>query len=206
MADSTLTKPSTQVVVIVALVCVRSLRVPPAWSTAGADGRDAAHERFQALTVVHVRTRGAGQERQSVPVRYLLVRKDIGGGRPESRFERRMPARTTAGSEDRPARAAPKSSCPSGSSARPPSLAGGLPTRRSDDRRYPERVPPTRSAESAEGRSPGTSHSAARYESFRVPGAGHSAFHSLRGRRRGRCLSVPAGGERHPGIRHQGES
>lgn len=51
------TKPSPQVVVIVALVRVQLRRSPPARAAAGTDGRDPTDERFQALAVMHV---GAG--------------------------------------------------------------------------------------------------------------------------------------------------
>ncbi|MGC0327053.1 hypothetical protein RKD23_000043 [Streptomyces sp. SAI-170] len=51
------------------LVGVQSLGPAAPGPTAGPDGRDAAHERLQALAVVHVRAGDTQGQRQPVPVR-----------------------------------------------------------------------------------------------------------------------------------------
>lgn len=48
VADATAAEPPTQVVVAVALVGVQFRQASTAWASAGADGRDAAHQRLKA--------------------------------------------------------------------------------------------------------------------------------------------------------------
>lgn len=66
--DTPTAQPSAQVVGVVALVGMRFAGPPTAGSTTGADGRNAAHERPQALAVVHVGAGDAQRQRKSVPV------------------------------------------------------------------------------------------------------------------------------------------
>lgn len=60
-------------VVVVALARVQLPRSPAAGPTRGSDGRDPAHERFQALTIVHVGASDTQRQRQSVPVGDQMV-------------------------------------------------------------------------------------------------------------------------------------
>jgi hypothetical protein len=71
MTDAPLAKPSAQVVVVVALVGMELGRTSAPRPTPGADGRDPAHQRLQAETVVRVGTGTTQRQRQwqSVPVR-----------------------------------------------------------------------------------------------------------------------------------------
>jgi hypothetical protein len=56
----------TQVVVVVAPAGRQLRRTSPSWSATRADGRDTAHERFQALAVMRYRARDPQRQRQSV--------------------------------------------------------------------------------------------------------------------------------------------
>jgi hypothetical protein len=55
--NAALAEPSAQVAVVVALVRMEFARASSTGPSPGADRRDAAHERFEALAVVHI---GAG--------------------------------------------------------------------------------------------------------------------------------------------------
>lgn len=68
VADATLAKPFPQVVVFVAIVCVKLGRVPTARSAAGTDRRHPAHKRLQAKAVVRVGAGDAQRQEQSVAV------------------------------------------------------------------------------------------------------------------------------------------
>lgn len=69
MADAPLTEPFPQVVVVVALVGVELGGASAPWTTVGADGRDPAHERLQAQTVVQVGAGDSQRQGQSASVR-----------------------------------------------------------------------------------------------------------------------------------------
>lgn len=69
VADAPLAEPSAQVVIVVALVGVQLCRAAATGSAGRTNRRDATHERLKALAVVHVGSRDAQRQWESVPVR-----------------------------------------------------------------------------------------------------------------------------------------